>query len=553
MTENGNITKEEILSEIAFRIENKIIEEESGKFLIKLINKAETVDEMISIYQLGTNYTRTGLHYQYVNEKLTDTIKYFSKDEDLSFCVNPNRPTHKLIIGDNYPSLQNLLIQYRSGIDVIYIDPPYGKDSMGEFAETNYNNALTRDNLLSMMHSRLLLARDLLSEKGVIFVSIDDKNMAYIKCLLDSIFGEKSFICSMPRQSRGSATTKSDSELQVLHDYVLLYCKNYSYCEFNKEIKGQKKYPFHDERGDFYAVPLQDNGPGGTRTARPNLYYPIFYNPITKDFSLEKINDDYIEYLPHRHKNDDGRWMWSKKKFETDKNDLTIIDEVVKIKHYFNPKEDQNKYEQFKTWLAEFQNAKGTKMLNSILGKGLFDNPKPVELISWLLNIATDDDSVVLDFFAGSGTTGQALLELNKNKNMKFILVQLDEDLDESIKTATETAANTIKHQIEFLDSLNRPHMLSEITCERLRRVMTGKTFEGKTDFEWAEKNQPFNENLDVIRICSVSNKEQRPGKSAFDLIDETLYGKLKFESKREKIEWVVNNFEHCQKIVEDK
>lgn len=95
----------------------------------------------------------------------------------------------KLIIGDNYQALQNLLIQYRGKIDVIYIDPPYGKDSMGEFAKTNYNNAITRDNLLSMLYPRLVLARQLLSDGGVIFCSIDDKNQAYVKCLFDEIFG----------------------------------------------------------------------------------------------------------------------------------------------------------------------------------------------------------------------------------------------------------------------------------------------------------------------------------------------------------------------------
>lgn len=546
MTINTTSTKEEMIADIKNKISLKIFEPETGNFIIHLIEKADTLNEAFNVYQLGTNYTKTGLHYEIKKEKLTDTVRYFKKDDELSFNVCPDGNINKLVIGDNYDALQNLLIQYRGMIDVIYIDPPYGKDSMGEFAETNYQNAITRDNLLSMLFPRLFLARQLLSKEGVIFVSIDDKNQAYIKCLMDDIFGEANFICCMPRKSRGSATTKSLRELQVLHDYVLLYCNNYEYCSFTQDIKGVKKYPYHDDRGDYYVVPLQDNGPAGTRTARPKLYYPIYRN-IDGSFTLEPKDSSSEEYLPARHKNDDGRWMWSKEKFLKDNKDLTVVDGAMRIKHYFNPNEDQNKYTQFKSWLDSFQNSSGTLELNSIMGKGLFDNPKPVDLLSWLVNLGSRENSIVLDFFAGSGTLAQAVLEQPKEKNLSFILVQLDEDLDKSLETATETAAITLSKQIEFLDSIGRPHKLSEITCERLRRIMTGKSIDGSSNFEWLNKNKPFMQNLDVYHIADVSNKEQGKGKSAFEVIDETLYGYVKFENINDKIKWVIDNFENTQ------
>lgn len=122
---------------------------------------------------------------------MSDAIHYFEKNEQLSFSTKKDALTHKLIIGDNYKALQNLLIQYKNKIDVIYIDPPYGKDSMGEFAQTNYENAISRDNLLSMLYPRLMLAKQLLSDNGLIFCSIDDKNQAYIKCLFDEVFGKE--------------------------------------------------------------------------------------------------------------------------------------------------------------------------------------------------------------------------------------------------------------------------------------------------------------------------------------------------------------------------
>ena len=102
-----------------------------------------------------------------------------------------------------------------------------------------------------------------------------------------------------------------------MNDYVLIYLKNREVGEFNLKISGKKEYPLEDSRGKYYVVNLQDNGPSGTRTARPNLYYPIYVNN-KGEFSLEKENDSFIEYLPDKHKNDDGRWMWSKEKFLKD-------------------------------------------------------------------------------------------------------------------------------------------------------------------------------------------------------------------------------------------
>ena len=156
--------KKSLISEIERRINDKIIENTNAQLIIKLINSAESINEAIMIGELGTTYKRTGMHFD----------KRFEK---LSFEDDKTNLKHELIIGDNYDALLNLLISYRNKIDVIYIDPPYGKDSMEEFADMNYDNNLTRDNLLSMLYPRLLLAKELLNkESGVIFCSIDDKN-----------------------------------------------------------------------------------------------------------------------------------------------------------------------------------------------------------------------------------------------------------------------------------------------------------------------------------------------------------------------------------------
>ena len=142
--------KQSLIEEINKRVQDKILEPANAELLKKLINNAESSEEAINIAALGTTYKRTGLHFDKRLEKMTDSIKYFKKNEELSFRTEDAKPVNKLIIGDNYQALQNLLIQYKGQIDVIYIDPPYGKDSMGEFAKTNYTNAITRDNLLSI-------------------------------------------------------------------------------------------------------------------------------------------------------------------------------------------------------------------------------------------------------------------------------------------------------------------------------------------------------------------------------------------------------------------
>lgn len=187
-------SKKDLLNELQRRVDDKILEPTNYELLKKLIEKADSLDEAIMIAELGTTYKRTGFHFDKRLEKLTDTIKYFKRNDELSFETDKRQKHHKLIIGDNYPALLNLLVEYKGSIDVIYIDPPYGKDTMGEFAKTNYENAITRDNLLSMLYPRLLLAKKLLSADGTIFCSIDDRNQSYIKALFDEIFGEGSFL-----------------------------------------------------------------------------------------------------------------------------------------------------------------------------------------------------------------------------------------------------------------------------------------------------------------------------------------------------------------------
>ena len=162
--------KQEIFAELDKRLEDGIIEKTNADLIKKLVNNADSLDEAIQIAELGTKYKKTGFHFDKRLDKRyegTSPIRFFKKNNILSFEDDDcDALSHKLIIGDNYKCLLNLLIQYRGKIDVIYIDPPYSKNKMGEFAKTNYSNSLTRDNLLSMLYPRIILAKQLLSKEG---------------------------------------------------------------------------------------------------------------------------------------------------------------------------------------------------------------------------------------------------------------------------------------------------------------------------------------------------------------------------------------------------
>lgn len=535
----GGVTPNEdfiqsLIDDINKRVSDKILEQSNADLLIKLIKNADSLDEAINIASLGTTYKKTGLHFDKRLEKLSNTINYFKKNEDLSFHTDDTKPTNKLIIGDNYQALQNLLIQYKNKINVIYIDPPYGKDSMGEFAKTNYNNAITRDNLLSMLYPRLQLAKQLLSDDGVIFCSIDDKNQAYVKCLFDEVFGESNLIASFPK--KGTGGRQDSTHFAVVHEYLLGYARNINNFKAG-EIETEKKFKYYDNNKKlrYNTQLLRKWGDSARRKDRPKCFYPIFYNETDNTISLEPDKGSVAIY-PMLDEDNEGRWRWGKSTMRDgiDNGLIEIVkkgDEYIPYeKLYENPDDSSSKL--FSTWIDDVDTTTGAKLVKKILPKDNFGYPKAVDYIFKILQMANvKEDSIILDFFAGSGTTGQAVLEMNNElgRNMSFILCQLNEKTDEN--------PNGIAY---------------DVTSKRLKRVMTGECYDGTKDFPWIKDNSPYCGNLDVYELESVANFESTEGKTPFEVIDETLYGKEKFSTVKEKIDWVCSNFEKTQKYLED-
>lgn len=543
-------TKQSLLAELQARVEDKILEPSNAALLSKLITNAENDDEALAIAALGTTYKRTGFHWDKRLEKMTDTVKYFKRNDALSFGeAKKDEPVHKLIIGDNYDALQNLLIEFLGKVDVIYIDPPYSKDSMGSFSETEYENAISRDNLLSMLYFRLQIAKQLLSDDGVIFCSIDDKNYAYLKCLFDEVFRESSYVTTLTVESSVIAGPRRVPALQGSIVKTAEYCLVYSRSG-NKKIMKKLKYDYIDGFDTHYSNWLDEvNGKiiSFNELMQKNLFISNKFNTYNLEVSIQNLSklitlDDSVR-----------NWLYSQdissklyrlsgiEVIEDEKNYpfyklfqlnnkwyIRTNDGVINVFRYIDRIGLCDDYfKRFGERAVRGNLWKGFSSDGGNLDKEGFvsykGGKKPLRLVKQLIDsVCPSKDSVILDFFAGSGTTGQAVLELNKEDggNRRFILCQMNED----------------EYKIAY-----------DVTCKRLKRVMTGKCYDEKSGFKTPKSFTPYGGKLEVYEIAEVSNASAIAGKTPFDVIDETLYGKEKFKTAREKIEWVCSNFAHTQ------
>ena len=445
----------ENIEKISKLFPNVIVESEKGKSIDFELLKQELSKEIVEGNKEKYQLTWPGKKEAIVNANTpcNKTLRPL-KEKSVDFENTKNI----YIEGDNLEVLKIFQESYLNKIKCIYIDPPYNTGNDFIYKDNFFNNkneeliksgqnddegnklianakvdGKYHSNWLSMIYPRLKLSKNLLRDDGVIFISIDNNEFSNLVKMCNEIFGEENFITVMPRKTVEHMRVLADYELQNLNDYVLVYCKNKFYINFNKKIIGEVKYEYEDEFGKYTLKAFQNSGANGTRTARPNLYYPIYYSKENKEFSLEN-KENYIEILPRKVGNDDGRWLWSKEKFLNDKKFLEYKNGTIYRKSYYNPEEDQTKYQAEKTWLDQFPNRLGAAELNKLGLKGEFSYSKPVELIKFLLKLIAEDKCIVLDYFSGSATTAQAVLELNEelNYHMNYIMVQLPEIIQDN-------------------------------------------------------------------------------------------------------------------------
>lgn len=363
-------------------------------------------------------------HREGIDEVLANNLPVLTEDTDL--FIDNGGQMNFLIEGDNLASLKLLEKTHKGKIDLIYIDPPYNtgnKDFVYDDMFVDGNDTFKHSKWLSFMEKRLQIARNLLPDKGIIFISIDDNEQSQVKLLCDSIFGENNFICNFIRTNK-SGSGHDSREISIEYDYMLAYAKNKMQLHVAKQLvdtENDKKYKYIDEfvdtRGKYYLRDLDYKG-----SYSPSLDYPIEINNI----------DVYAGGKYGR----PNTWRWSKPKVEWGlENGFIVIDEKkskVYIKQYQYVDNNNQARERTIPFNAQitFLNAVGSKELKDILTQDIFSFPKPTTLIEFVLKLSGNNSATILDFFAGSGTTGHAVMKLNAEDggSRKFILCTNNEN-----------------------------------------------------------------------------------------------------------------------------
>ena len=412
------------------------------------------------------------------------------------------------IEGENMEVLKVLQKSYFGKVKMIYIDPPYntGNDSFiypdkfsetkeeylrrvgdkdeegymtreGMFRKNSKENGQYHSNWLNMMMPRLYLAKSLLREDGVIFISIDDNEVHNLRLLMNEIFGEENFVgqITVINNLKGRNDRKN---IATCHEYLLIYGKS----EFEANglpltTEQLEKFNCVDEDNNIYQLrDLRKRGRPDRREDRPNMFFPIYYNPIDKVCSLSPMPNS-VEILPKRGDDTDGRWRWGKERVQAN---LSILEPYYSeiagrwgINHrvYLNPKlnntsiiDDDDEFEGDERtsksksfWVGgDISTDVGRRIYKELMDDSSFDYPKPVAFIKNMLCMGMDSNDIILDFFAGSCTTAHAVMQLNKEDggHRKYICVQLPELCDETSE-AYKAGYNTI----------------AEIGKERIRRA----------------------------------------------------------------------------------
>ena len=511
---------------------NQILDEEKNekleqlkKLIPNLVNSDNQVDtnalqDFIDLAHTTSNnkgyeltFAGKGIARAKADSETTKELQ-LEKEQSKNFDTTEN----VVIRGDNLEVLKILKQNYFEQIKMIYIDPPYNTESENFIYNDNFKkseedlindfglNENTTDFLhnvygtrshsgwLAFMYPRLKLARDLLRDDGVIFISIDDNEQANLKIMCDEIFGEENFVASLVWKNKSGGGNDSNHFINE-HEYLFCIAKNLNEFETNldKEYKfSDNAYPFEDENGKYGLVTLDKSSLGYLKSL---------------DFEIKDKKGN--SYFPRNEKGEKNfRWRWGKEKVEKEYDKLVFKDGKVYSKFY------QKEGIKPKTMLFEERFGRTTSgglRVKDLFDQKVFSYAKPIQLLNFLLKISTNKDDLILDFFAGSGTTGDAVMQLNAEdgRTRKFILVQWDEEID---KKKNQEAYNFC------IENKFKP-VISSITIERLNRAgeKIKKDNAGKLDFD--------GKNLDIgYQVFSLTEKPQ---------LTEDENGLFKIENER--------------------
>ena len=360
-----------------------------------------------------------------VEERLREELPVLKEAPERAIISdNPDAPNHILIEGDNLEALTALAYTHEGKIDVIYIDPPYNtgnKDFVYNDHYVDKEDSYRHSKWLSFMSRRLKIAKQLLSDKGVIFISIDDNEQAQLKLLCDEVFGENNFVGLISRAT-GTTTGQDTGSLGKACDYMLAFSKQEKYTIGGLPLdeKDLGRYSMSDEKGNYSILQLRRTGGEDRREDRPTMFFPI-------------TAPDGTEIYPYGPTGYESRWRVGPQKVEQMRKENLLYfkkDKNNEWKVYYKFYSDNKTKRPSNLWTDVEGNKKAQIELKNILHNKLFETPKPIDLIRRILQITDSSSSTILDFFAGSGTTLHATMQLNNDDggHRKCILVTNNEN-----------------------------------------------------------------------------------------------------------------------------
>lgn len=485
----------------------------------------ELIKDSVGIAHEGYDLNFLGKSYAKLLASIDTTTVIIPDEEHNSKPENINSK-NIYISGDNLDGLKHLLKSYSGKVKCIYIDPPYNTGSDGFVYNDNFNftseelqtklsiseeqankildltkrGSASHSAWLMFMASRLQLAKDLLTDDGVIFISIDNNEYANLKLLCDSIYGEENFI-EMFSWVKTSTPPSLSTKSRKTNEYILCY------------EKLRNDYKYLGDVLDGGDQPLLNTG-NAIRTLKFPRELVYFSNPRMRGNIEPYTSEKGVTLHKRININEDGysdtdiilsgEFKWTEEFLHNEvKNGTTFIIKSDKLSIRFI--RDKEGYKRPTNFIRETiisptinkvdndvdTNESASKVLEALMGDKVFSFPKPVSLIKYLINFIIQPNDIVLDFFSGSATTGHAIMERNATEedSLQYILVQLPEDLDENYASASSDDKKKIKKVLDFLDGIGKPHRLDEVGIERLKRAAEKIKASSMADIDYGFKH----------------------------------------------------------------
>lgn len=480
------------------------------------INEWKVLFKLDEIEKRSLNYTannglKIDVDYLESNPFLVLDTKFFSqgfKDRLLASFEDLDEAIGGVMIkSENWQALNLLQEKYWERVKCIYIDPPYNTGSDEFVYKDNYQHS----SWLAMMADRIDLARKILSHNGVIFTSIDDHEISSLRLLLDSFFGSANFISTLAIVNNFSG--RSDRKnIATSHEHMLLYKKvDFEACGLPLPEKYRREYREKDDFGPFRYQGLRKRGSGARREDRPKLWYPFYYDQSSGKLSLDAFKGS-IKILPKLSDGSDGRWRWEPQTSMERTNEL-VVKKVSTREEYDIFQKDyllkngiEKRAKAKSIWFeSSYSSDFATTAYKKIMGSIPFQNPKSPDLIKDIVGISSNNSNIILDYFAGSGTTAQAVLNLNNEDDgdRRYILFEMGDYFDIVMKpriqkvvfssdwkdgkpTSTEGISHMFKYQYleQYEDTLNNIEFMDSGTVQKTLEDLEGYFIKYMLDFE---------------------------------------------------------------------